>query len=137
MDGRTAAVASPDLRGRPRCSSCIPTTAGGFGKVPWPSASRGSWTAIIWETITSSLLVCRQHGTMLHSWMGDFGFSSRVSSFFFFFGGRDLQLSVYLLFLTLKKSSVVGNTDADFLFSIVTCLEELLLFIIMKLFPID
>lgn len=57
-DGTTwRTVASPDLRGRPQCSSCIPTAAEGFGKVLWPSASRGSWTAIIWETITSSLLV--------------------------------------------------------------------------------
>lgn len=47
----------PDLRGTPWCSSCIPTAAGGFGKVLWLSASRGSWTAKVWETITLSLSV--------------------------------------------------------------------------------
>lgn len=32
--GRTRGTETdPDLRGRPRCSSCIPTAAGGFGKV--------------------------------------------------------------------------------------------------------
>lgn len=47
---------SPDLRGRPPCSFCIPAAAGGFGKALWPSASHGSWTATAWETITSSLV---------------------------------------------------------------------------------
>lgn len=52
-DGRTQSY--PDLHGRPPCSSCIPTAAEGFGTDLWLSASHGSWTATVWETITSSL----------------------------------------------------------------------------------
>lgn len=50
-------VAYADLRGRPQCSSCIPAAAEDSGKDLWLSASHGSWTMTVWETITLSLFV--------------------------------------------------------------------------------
>lgn len=60
IKGTQRTVSSPDLRGRPLYSSCILTAAEDFGKVLWLLASHGSQTAIILETITSSVLVLQK-----------------------------------------------------------------------------
>lgn len=85
LDGGRTERTSPNLRGKPPCSSCIPRAAGGFGKVLWRSASRGSWPTKAWATITWSVSAS---GT----WMRTDGWSFSRRSFL----GLERQLSAHL-----------------------------------------